>query len=149
MYVRMTSAALATLTGGIGSTFLDPAILNPNASEASHVGGLRIVSTNPPADRQLGVVPGNSAAIAAMINTGSQIITPPAAFGPAWLEIPAAWVKVLFTGTGITPPTDGPLQLSTECAVNALGIWSTALVQSGLFAAFANPTALPMPILNS
>jgi hypothetical protein len=149
MYVRMTSAALATLTGGIGTAFLDPAILNANPGEASHAGGLRLVSTNPPADRQLGVVPGNSSAIAAMINTGSQIITPPVGFGPAWLEIPPQWVKTLFAGTGVTPPTDGPLQLSTECAVNALGIWSTALVQSGLFASFANPTVLPTPVLCS
>ena len=58
-------------------------------------------------------------------------------------------VVELFLGTGVTPPTDGPLQLSTECAVNATGIWATALVQSGLFAAFANPTALPLPILSS
>ena len=36
MYVRMTSAALATLTAGIGSTFKDPALLNGTAAEAAN-----------------------------------------------------------------------------------------------------------------
>ena len=147
--LRMTSAALTTLTGGIGTTFVDPQLINPSPSEASHSGGLRIVSSQPPADRQPGIMPGNSAAIAALINTGSQVIAVPAAFGPATLEIPPQWVKILFAGTGVTPPTDGPLQLSTECALNATGIWATALVASGLFAAFANPTAMPLPVLSS
>jgi hypothetical protein len=147
--LRMTSAALTTLTGGIGTKFLDPAILNPSPGEASHSGGLRLVGTQPPADRQLGIVPGNSAAIGALINTGAQSIAVPATFGPAWLQIPPQWVNALFAGTGVTPPTDGPLQLSTECALDARGIWATALVQSGLFAAFANPTALPLPVLSS
>ena len=86
MYLRATSAFLTSLVNGVtGGTLVDPAMLNANSGEASHAGGLRLVSTQPPAGNAPATVPGNSAAIAGYINPGAQTITPPAAYGPVWL----------------------------------------------------------------
>jgi hypothetical protein len=140
-YLRATSAFLTAIAAFAGNGVQ---LVNPGNENT----GLRLVLPSAPADRQPAIVPGSSATIAGLINAGAQTITAPAGYGFCWLQVPGTWLKALFAGTGVQPPSDN-LQLNSECALDARGLWATALVSSGLLAAFASPTVLPLPVLAS
>jgi hypothetical protein len=61
-----------------------------------------------------------------------------------WLEVPSQWVQQL-AGL-VTMPANGPLQLTSECGIDAYGNWATVF-QAIDFTAYT-PTVLPVSPVN-
>ncbi len=146
MLLRMPSSQLTNLVNAVASGALTSE--QQLAGGGGNAGGLRLVVAGGVADRQPAEYVASNSQITALINAGAQTITPPAGYPASmWLEIPSAWLRTVFgVGASTGLPTSGPLQISTECIVNATGGWETALQALGWTA--ATPTSTPVPSLN-
>jgi hypothetical protein len=145
MYLKAPTTWLAALVAGIsGGSLVAGQVINPGADGPSTAGGLRLVTAYIPGGNNPTSYVASNSTLAALINSGARTISVPAGYGVMLLEVPAPWVQTL-AGT-VAMPTNGPLQLTSECGIDAQGGWS-AQFQSIGFTVYV-PNMFPVPPVN-
>ena len=145
MYLQAPTAHLSNIINGVAAGTLVG--VQQLAGGGGNAGGLRLVSCKEPADRQPIEYVGTNASLSALINAAGRSIAVPAAIAPCWLEVPQSWVPAMLATLSGNCPSAGPLQMTSECAVDAQAGWAALLQSLGWTS--INPSVFPVPVLNA